>query len=52
MREAPFEGLLFIGKFLPRSLGFSSPVISAEFAFKNAITSADFDSDLLLIIEN
>jgi hypothetical protein len=49
LREAPFEGLLFIGKLLSRAFGFSSPVISAEFAFKNAITFADFDDGYLFI---
>jgi len=49
LREFPFEGLLFIGKLLSRALGFSRAVMSVEFAFKNAITFADFDEDFLFI---
>jgi len=39
-------------KLFSLALGFSLIVISTEFAFKNAITSADFDNDLLLMIQN
>jgi len=49
LREFPFEALPFIGKLLSRVLGFSRVVISAEFAFKNAITFADFDAGYFFI---
>jgi len=48
-REFPFEGFPLRFNFFPLGLLFSAWEISTEFAFKNAITFADFEAEYLFI---